>query len=192
MSVINETHPLQCRKPITRIGSCIAGHYDAFTQPSRYSLLYVINSSTTINSLVLETDEHSAARINKDSRLWSSCCKIEINEKIDLSTFICDGDLFIDCLDVESVYITCSLIESSVGKDYLSHISSSVEIKTSIFRDMGVCSSGGGLISGRGIRTEEMIENIFMNVSIIENEEEYTALVANYVDEHLANFAEIE
>ena len=140
---------------------------------SSFSLVTFINSSSGIHLLMFRIDCRSAARIDGNSFLWSTDCRIEVIQKNSTSAFICEGEIEIERVNVASEYCLSSIIDLSSSVNCIPDISlSAVEVKLSYFRYLKVKSSGGELISRRGIKRERVIGSLFLNVSVGEEEEE--------------------
>ena len=80
--------------------------------------------------------------------------------------FICDGEVRATETNVRSPYSMRSTFDCISASDIVSDpYPSSLQITSSLFKDITVSFIEGGLITGRGIRKEGVIECLFVNVS---------------------------
>ena len=124
----DENHDVEHKKPVTRVlaYSSSGTKSNQYQGPADSSVVTLLNSSTAINSLVFSTAGMSVARVNYNSNLWSSYCRIVINEQTGLSAFICNGEILIEGLEIYAGFRVGNIIESSGDEDYRLNISSSL------------------------------------------------------------------
>ena len=127
------------------------------------------NSTSGIYSVMFKIVKTSIGTIHAQSSLLSCDCIFEIMSRNTPSPLLCEGDIHMErmkmiCSEypVRSIF-DCVRICRSVS--CRSPSSSSVEVKSSLLRDIRVYERGGGVISGVDIGREAVIGCSFVNVS---------------------------
>ena len=132
---------------------------------SMYELFFK-NSSSEIQSIILEMDGSSVTRVDRNSNLCTRECIIEIVRSSSASVFVCEGKANVERLCLLCGYSMGSIFEATErGETMLAGDSPSIAVKESCLRDIRMHSLDWGLTSGGGIRREEVIGCLFENVS---------------------------
>ena len=170
---LNEKHTFGYDCEVSRIGWMRNGIKNSIECGASYSLITFMNSSSAIQSVLFGIDDHSICRLSPDSLICTNDCMIEILRSCSRSAFICEGEIRMERMKIESEYSMGSIVESTPSQSPISDKScSSIEIKDSCFIDIEVNSFCAGLISGDNIGREGVTGCLFENVSKKEEEGE--------------------
>ena len=163
---LNEKHTFGYDCEVSRIGWLKNGNESSIECGASYSLITFMNSSSAIQSVLFGIDDNSICRLSPDSLLCTNDCMIEILRSWSGSAFICEGEIRMERMKIESEYSMGSIVESTPSQSPISDKSCSyIEIKDSCFIDIEVNSFCAGLISGVDIGREGVIGCLFENVS---------------------------
>ena len=135
-------------------------------KPISASMITFMNSSSRMHSLLFRLLIHHIGTIHERSYIYISDCLIEILNRNSPSAFISEGQITVERMAVYSAIPLHSIVQSQTMYGAVADSStSSVAVKSSMFGDVRVYESDGGLISGVYIRREEVIGCSFVNIS---------------------------
>ena len=133
---------------------------------AEHSGICFINSTSQAGYLVLEVEKHATVvQISYDSFFFCQNCGIQTLHRNSLSPFECDGSVTLEHLRTNPSLQCKSLISTRNGDEPASFYSR-VHLDSSIFKDVSLDDSDGGLVCGRGIRSETVEKCIFHNITL--------------------------
>ena len=134
---------------------------------AEHSGICFINSTSQAGYLVLEVEKHATVvQISYDSFFFCQNCGIQTLHRNSLSPFECDGSVTLEHLRTNPSLQCKSLISTRNGDEPASFYSR-VHLDSSIFKDVSLDDSYGGLVCGRGLKSETVEKYIFHNISLL-------------------------
>ena len=118
-------------------------------------MMRFINSTSRIDKVLFSLDGSCVGLVDSQSVLRSDNCKFEIMKKNQEWLFECRGEIRVEMMDIRSIYKMGSIFECGSMGDWISYkMSSAVEVRDSLFKDVRIYESEGGFISYGGIERE--------------------------------------